>query len=122
MRLAYATVNPVTIMAPGTAITARWPFGALVPVGATGNPTGAINVIQAPPYPYTGSFMAGEQEAMALDNEQETDASKAQDEAAKEIRSGRERARSRQRESQEAQNRGEQGEQEREQVRRNQQR
>jgi len=61
MRLAYACVNPVTIMQPASAITARWPFGAILPVGATGNPTGAISVIQAPPYPYTGSFMVTSQ-------------------------------------------------------------
>jgi HK97 family phage major capsid protein len=37
MRLAYATVNPVNIMASsaGTASLRRWPFGAILPVGAT---------------------------------------------------------------------------------------
>jgi HK97 family phage major capsid protein len=45
MRLAYATVNPVTIMQPGSAITARWPFGAVLGVGTTAPAGGAINVI-----------------------------------------------------------------------------
>jgi hypothetical protein len=44
MRLAYATVNPVTIMQPGTAITARWPFGAVLGVGTPAPAGGAINV------------------------------------------------------------------------------
>jgi hypothetical protein len=45
MRLAYATVNPVTIMKPGVGMTARWPFGAVLGVGTT-PPTGApIDVI-----------------------------------------------------------------------------
>jgi HK97 family phage major capsid protein len=41
MRLAYATVNPVTIMQPGKGITTRWPFGAVATTGsfiATGYP------------------------------------------------------------------------------------
>lgn len=67
MRLAYATVNPVTIMEPTKNIstaTARWPFGTILPVGATPPAASAINVIQAPPYPYTGTFsMPGSQEA-----------------------------------------------------------
>jgi hypothetical protein len=58
MRLAYATVNPVTIMQPGQSITQRWPFGAVLPVGAGAPAGGALSVIQAPPYPYTGAFMA----------------------------------------------------------------
>src|SRR5580765_7695385 len=71
MRLAYATVNPVTIMEPNkniTTATARWPFGAILPVGATPPAASAINVVQAPPYPYTGSFMV-EGEASELDVE-----------------------------------------------------
>jgi HK97 family phage major capsid protein len=52
MRLAYATVNPVTIMQPGAAITARWPFGAVLGVGTTPPTTGAIDVKQG--YPATG--------------------------------------------------------------------
>lgn len=44
MRLAYATVNPVTIMQPGQAITARWPFGAILPVGSTPPAISAIDV------------------------------------------------------------------------------
>jgi HK97 family phage major capsid protein len=34
MRLAYATVNPVTIMQPNKSITVRWPFGVLATSGA----------------------------------------------------------------------------------------
>jgi HK97 family phage major capsid protein len=74
MRLAYATVNPVTIMQPGQGITARWPFGMILPVGASAPAGGAISVIQAPPYPYTGAFMAdpemqAAQEAEALEDQ-----------------------------------------------------
>jgi hypothetical protein len=84
MRLAYATVNPVTIMQPSATISGanpqRWPFGAVLPVGATGNPTGALGVIQAPPYPYTGSYMVqgAEASAVELENEQELEAQQAQ--------------------------------------------
>ena len=60
MRLAYATVNPVTIMHPSLGITARWPFAAILPVGATPPAESAINVIQNPPYPYVGSYAAGD--------------------------------------------------------------
>jgi len=49
MRLAYATVNPVTSMRPGDAITARWPFGAVLGVGTTPPTTGAIDVKQVYP-------------------------------------------------------------------------
>jgi len=49
MRLAYATVNPVTIMQPGTAITARWPFGAILGVGTAAPAGGAISVISTYP-------------------------------------------------------------------------
>jgi len=49
MRLAYATVNPVTIMQPGSAITARWPFGAVLGVGTTAPAGGSISVIQTYP-------------------------------------------------------------------------
>jgi hypothetical protein len=86
MRLAYACINPVTIMQPGTGITARWPFGAILPVGAT-PPTGApISVIQAPPYPYTGSFsVQGENAELNLENAEETPAMEAQNEAAAEV-------------------------------------
>jgi HK97 family phage major capsid protein len=86
MRLAYATVNPVTIMQPGSAITARWPFAAILPVGATPPGASAISVIQAPPYPYTGSFnVEGETSEVQLENEEETPAMEAQDEAAAEL-------------------------------------
>jgi hypothetical protein len=71
MRLAYATVNPVTIMQPGQGITARWPFGAILPVGASAPSGGAISVIQAPPYPYTGAFMADPSEQMAGQSDEE---------------------------------------------------
>jgi hypothetical protein len=85
MRLAYATVNPVTIMQPAAPMTGtpppnnRWPFGAILPVGATPPAAAALNVIQAPPYPYTGSFMVeGAQAEVDLENEQETEAMAAQ--------------------------------------------
>jgi HK97 family phage major capsid protein len=83
MRLAYACVNPVTIMQPSAVMTGsnpqRWPFGAILPVGATGNPSGAITTIQAPPYPYTGSFMVqGEPSELDVENPQELEAHEAQ--------------------------------------------
>jgi HK97 family phage major capsid protein len=81
MRLAYATVNPVTIMQPGSTITQRWPFAAILPVGATPPAQSAINVIQAPPYPYVGSY-ALDQQDVELDNPEETEAQRAQDAAA----------------------------------------
>jgi HK97 family phage major capsid protein len=49
MRLAYATVNPVTIMNPSHTITQRWPFGAVLGVGSTVPSSGAIDVIQTYP-------------------------------------------------------------------------
>jgi HK97 family phage major capsid protein len=58
MRLAYATVNPVTIMNPNQTITERWPFAAVLPTGATPPSSGPINVIQSNPYPYPGSYLA----------------------------------------------------------------
>jgi len=80
MRLAYATVNPVTIMQPSAVISGtnpqRWPYGAVLPVGATAPTAAALNVIQAPPYPYTGSFAYDPTEA-ELDNPQETESAKA---------------------------------------------
>jgi HK97 family phage major capsid protein len=59
MRLAYATVNPVTVMQKGSAITARWPFGAVLGVGTTPPTTGAIDVKTG--YPTTGGqLLAGD--------------------------------------------------------------
>jgi HK97 family phage major capsid protein len=83
MRLAYATINPVTIMQPSAVMTGsnpqRWPFGAILPVGATGNPSGALSTIQAPPYPYTGSFMVeGQASELDVENQQELEAQQAQ--------------------------------------------
>jgi HK97 family phage major capsid protein len=49
MRLAYACVNPVTIMEPAKGITARWPFGAVLGVGTAPPAGGAIDVKQAYP-------------------------------------------------------------------------
>lgn len=90
MRLAYATVNPVTIMQPSALMTGanpqRWPFGAILPVGATPPSAAALSVIQAPPYPYTGSFMVeGQQAEVELENEAETDAQVAQREYAEAV-------------------------------------
>lgn len=71
MRLAYATVNPVTIMKPSDGITARWPFAAVLPVGATPAGISAIDVKQAYPTSTPAIFSAGdetspeEQEIMA---------------------------------------------------------
>ena len=97
MRLAYATVNPVTIMQPGAVMTGtnpqRWPFGAVLPVGAT-PPTGApLSVVAAPPYPYVGTYSVdGMQQEAELDNPEETEAIKAHDSAAKAIREESEKA------------------------------
>jgi hypothetical protein len=57
-------------MQPGSGITARWPFGAVLPVGAAAPSGGAISVIQAPPYPYTGTFgVEGQEEAAQAEME-----------------------------------------------------
>jgi hypothetical protein len=56
MRLAYATVNPVTVMNPSHGITARWPFGAVLGVGSTVPTGGPINVVGT--YP-GGTMTAG---------------------------------------------------------------
>jgi HK97 family phage major capsid protein len=89
MRLAYATVNPVTIMEPNkniTTATARWPFGAILPVGATPPAASAISVIQAPPYPYTGSFMVeGASSELDVENQQVLEAEQAQIEYAEQV-------------------------------------
>lgn len=89
MRLAYATVNPVTIMEPSkniTTATARWPFGAILPVGATPPAASAISVVQAPPYPYTGSFMVeGAQSELDVENAQVLEAEQAQIEYAEQV-------------------------------------
>ena len=84
MRLAYATVNPVTIMQPSAVMTGsnpqRWPFGAILPVGATMPSAAALTTIQAAPYPYGGSFLmaTGADTGPELENEQETEALQAQ--------------------------------------------
>ena len=83
MRLAYATVNPVTIMQPTANMTGanpqRWPFGAILPVGATPPSAAALTVQQAPPYPYTGSFMVeGASAELDVENDQELPAVEAQ--------------------------------------------
>jgi HK97 family phage major capsid protein len=110
MRLAYATVNPVTIMKPGSTITQRWPFGAILPVGATPPAQTAISVIQAPPYPYTGSFAA---EPAELDTEgdlEELESHQAQAAAAEayaeEAREGTRQARTRRQRDRESREQG----------------
>jgi HK97 family phage major capsid protein len=126
MRLAYATINPVTIMQPSAVMTGsnpqRWPFGAILPVGATGNPSGALNVIQAPPYPYTGSFsLEGDPAELDVENPQELEAHEAQNaytqEVEREAREGLQVA-SKRRSSRRQQQEGErqQGSQEQQQV------
>jgi hypothetical protein len=134
MRLAYATVNPVTIMKPGIGITARWPFAALLPKGVTPPATGAINVIQSNPYPYPGSYMAETStDEELLDNEEDTPALEAQSEAAdiaRDLASGRQprrergeqHARRQSEQSDQAQQSGQSGRQERDQSARQQER
>jgi HK97 family phage major capsid protein len=85
MRMAYATINPVTIMNPGGTITQRWPFAALLPTGATPPTEGPIDVIEAPPYPYVGSY-AGDKQDLELENAQGTPQYEAHDRAAEEYR------------------------------------
>jgi hypothetical protein len=55
MRLAYATVNPVTILNPASGITARWPFGAILPTTATA-PTTAQALNQMTSYATAGAY------------------------------------------------------------------
>jgi hypothetical protein len=55
MRLAYATVNPVTIMNPTKTIQQRWPFGAILPSGATA-PITAANITQMTSYATAGAY------------------------------------------------------------------
>lgn len=110
MRLAYATVNPVTIMQPSAVITGsnpqRWPFGTILPVGATNPTASALSVQQAPPYPYVGSFsVEGQASEPELENEGETDAAIAQREYAEAVQSEAKEAlgsRSRQRQERQA--------------------
>jgi hypothetical protein len=68
MRLAYATVNPVTVMQKGTAITARWPFGAVLGTGTTPPTSGPINVVGT--YP-GGTMAAGASTDGSSDGEEE---------------------------------------------------
>jgi HK97 family phage major capsid protein len=76
MRLAYATANPVTILQPSAVMSGsnpqRWPFGAILPVGSTPPTAAPITTIQAPPYPYTGAFMADPEMQAAQVAEAET--------------------------------------------------
>lgn len=123
MRLAYATVNPVTIMQPSASISGsnpqRWPFGAILPVGATAPTAAPLSVIQAPPYPYVGSFsVEGEASEIDLENQQELEAQQAQQAYAEsveaEAREGLKTASSRRRERNQAlkrENGGQEGQQ-----------
>jgi HK97 family phage major capsid protein len=87
MRLAYATVNPVTIMKAGVGITERWPFAALLPKGVTPPATGAIDVKQGIPYPFPGTYMAeGESTGPVVENEEVTPAMEAQQDGAEDVR------------------------------------
>lgn len=68
MRLAYATVNPVTVMQPGKGITQRWPFavvgtagGRLVPGGASNSRGDASSVVTS------GSTVVSDTNALATD-------------------------------------------------------
>ena len=64
MRLAYATVNPVTILNPSSSITARWPFGAVLPAGATA-PTTAQAISQMTSYATAGAYTPFDPGSMA---------------------------------------------------------
>ncbi len=55
MRLAYAVVNPVTILNPASSITARWPFGAILPTTATA-PITAAALNQMTSYATAGAY------------------------------------------------------------------
>jgi len=56
MRLAYATVNPVSILQPAQGITGlRWPFGAILPTSATA-PTTAQALSQMTSYATAGAY------------------------------------------------------------------
>jgi HK97 family phage major capsid protein len=94
MRLAYATVNPVTIMEPAKAITARWPFGAVLGVGTAPPAGGAIDVKVA--YPTATPAMAQqelenrsewEQGVVAAQQEQEAERPTGEDESGRSSRS-----------------------------------
>lgn len=56
MRLAYATVNPVSILNPSQGITGlRWPFGAILPASATA-PITAQALTQMTSYATAGAY------------------------------------------------------------------
>jgi len=55
MRLAYAAVNPVTVLNPASSITARWPFGAILPTTATA-PITAAALTQMTSYATAGAY------------------------------------------------------------------
>src|SRR5215469_6837006 len=57
MRLAYATVNPATVMNKNKTITQRWPFGTVLGVGSTAPVAGPITVVQS--YP-AGTFLSAD--------------------------------------------------------------
>jgi hypothetical protein len=89
MRLAYATVNPVTIMSPCGTIAQRWPFAALLPTGTTPPSQGPIDVIQAPPYPYVGSYnLEGEDTQLEVEGEEKLAMYEAQERLAQEAQRG----------------------------------
>jgi HK97 family phage major capsid protein len=81
MRLAYATVNPVSVMNPSHGITARWPFGAVLGVGSTVPTGGPIDVIQSYPGGTRAVTAAGEEVGEDQTSQWEQDAAKARDEA-----------------------------------------
>jgi HK97 family phage major capsid protein len=70
MRLAYAVVNPVTILNPGSSITARWPFGAILPASAT-SPQTAAALTQMTSYATAGAYTGFDPSSLAgLSDEQ----------------------------------------------------
>lgn len=71
MRLAYATVNPVTIMQPGKGITTRWPFAVVASSGGrlvgSGAGTGSGNRADASSVVNTSSSFVTDTNVLATD-------------------------------------------------------
>jgi HK97 family phage major capsid protein len=81
MRLAYATVNPVTVMNKAKTITQRWPFGTVLGTGTTAPTAGPITVIQS--YPGGTRAVTAEGETVGEDqtSQWEQDAQQAREDA-----------------------------------------
>jgi hypothetical protein len=81
MRLAYATVNPVTVMSAGRTITQRWPFGAVLGVGTTAPTAGPITVIQSYPGGTRAVTATGDEVGEDQTSQWEQDAQQAREDA-----------------------------------------